>query len=142
MDVSTTTYAGTTVLAAATATTATTVTLGSIIGIDALTIMFGLFGGFVALAFPINRDATMSQTYMVTVMQVMAAGMVAASMTEIGLFYTLQYVSVTHEGAAKAVSFSLGYLAKWLLPSVARTTLLTRKTVVEFLLYMLNKDKK
>jgi hypothetical protein len=140
MGVSTTTYAGTT-LATTTVTTTATVTLGSIIGIDALTIMFGLFGGFVALAFPINREAAPAQRYAVTAMQVMAAGMVAAALTEVGLFYTLKYMTVTHEGAAKAVSFSLGYLAKWLLPSIAASAIASRNTFSEFVQFWIAKKK-
>ncbi len=134
----TSTYTGASVIVTTASTTAT-VTLGSLIGMDALTIMVGLFGGFVALAFPITGKLDPDQKYTVSVVQVLAAGMVAASLTEVALSYTLIYLTVTHEGAAKAASFTLGYLAKWLLPVIAEIALDFRKGLFDFVIGFLKK---
>lgn len=134
-----TTYVGTAI--AASATTTATVTLGSLIGIDALTVLFGLFGGFVALAFPLNKDDELRKHYFITFMQVMAAGMVAAALTEIGLTYMLTYTSVTLEGAAKALAFLLGYLAKWALPSAGAVVVASTKNVLEVLSLFVSRRK-
>ncbi len=135
-----TTYVGTTLATPALGTTAA-VTLGSLIGIDALTIIFGLFGGFVALAFPLTKadpDRGVVRP-MVHVIRVIAAGMVAASLTEFSLVYAMQHAQVTHEAAAKAVSFTLGYLAKWLLPSMAFVFLNSRKLMKEMIEFLVTR---
>jgi hypothetical protein len=106
------------------------VTLESLIGIDALTIIFGLFGGFAALTFPLTKpNPAVNIRPTVQVIQVIAAGMVASSFTEFGLMYAIQHAHVTHEAAAKAISFTLGYLAKWLLPSLAYLVISSSKTL-------------
>lgn len=133
-----TTYVSTTAVTTVAASTTATVTLGSLIGVDALTVMFGLFGGFVALAFPLG-DREASKKYPIIILQVMAAGMVAAALTELGLSYVVTFLNVTHEGAAKAVAFTLGHLAKWLLPSIGKTAMLSRKTLMEFLAFWISK---